>query len=110
MMVTKMLVLVLLSSGMVTCRDTSPDLASAVIQYSDTCEYSDYYDRCGDRCTDSWRYCYCGNTTINFSEDAQHQCCVPAEDSQGRKGVEGEVTEDRQCTKYGLVSSVLKVK
>ena len=31
-----------------TCRDTSPDLTSAVIQYSDTCDYDRDYDRCGD--------------------------------------------------------------
>ena len=46
-----MLVLVLLGSGMVTCGDTSPDLTSTVIQYSDTCKYSELYDRCGDQCT-----------------------------------------------------------
>ena len=100
-----MLVLVLLGSGMVTCGDTSPDLTSAVIQYSDddysapqygdTCRYSEGYDRCGDWCTSS-NDCECGNTTINIQRDAQ-QCCVPAEASHGRRD-EGVVTEDRQCS------------
>merc|ERR1712079_879425 len=78
MMVTKMLVLVLLlGSGMVTCRDTSPDLTSAVIQYSDTCKYSDLNVRCGDQCTTSSDYCYCGNTSIDFIEDSQHAPTLP---------------------------------
>ena len=95
MMVTKMLVLVLLGSGMVTCRDTSHDLTSTVIQYSDTCRYSDREVACGDQCISWLDDCECGNTKIIMERDAQ-QCCVPEEDSQGRRGV---VTEDRQCRK-----------
>ena len=84
-----MLVLVLLGSGMVTCGDTSPDLTSTVIQYSDTCKYSYNGFRCGDQC--KWGgYCECGNTTIDIRRDAQ-QCCMPAEDSQDRIGAEGAV-------------------
>ena len=101
-----MLVLVLLGSGMVTCRDTSPDLTSAVIQYSDTCKYSYNGFRCGDQC--KWGgYCECGNTTIDIRRDARH-CCVPAEASQGRRVAGDVVREDRQCSidsyidRYGL--------
>ena len=105
MMVTMMLVLVLLlGSGMVTCRDTSPDLTSTVIQYSDTCQYSEDYYRCGDRCTRGYNDCECGNTIIELRRDAQ-QCCVPAEDSKGRRG-EGVVTDDRHCSQKDWNSNV----
>ena len=100
-----MLLLVFLGTGMVTC--SSPDLTSAVIQYSDTCDYSKGDDRCGDQCTNRYNYCECGNTElVLWRGDQPQQCCVPAEASQVRRGAGGVVTEDRHCS--GGVYSYVK--
>ena len=84
-MVEILVLLLLLDSGLVICRDTNQDLTSTVIQYTDTCQYSDRKVRCGDQCIYDYRDCGCGSTRIDFKEDAQHQCCVPAEANQGRR-------------------------
>ena len=99
-MVEILVLLLLLDSGLVICRDTNQDLTSTVIQYTDTCSYSTSSVRCGDRCTIYHFDCECGDTKIDFKKEVQ-QCCVPLEDSQGRSGAEGVVTEDRQCTMDG---------
>ena len=82
-MIRTLVPVLLLGNIVVTCEDTNQAKISSVLQHNDTCKYSEGFARCGDQCIRGYKYCYCGNTTIDMRRGDQ-QCCVPP-------------MEDKQC-------------
>ena len=80
--------------------DTFPELMSPV--YSDTCEYSDRYVRCGDQCIDKNANCQCGPDVFRPYTTTDH-CCIPSpgtctKENRGSIGNYLNPTDDGVCS------------
>ena len=50
----------------------------AVTGYTDTCDYTDYYVKCGDQCISESALCYCGSSDAFLPYWDDELCCIPS--------------------------------
>ena len=72
--------------------------------YTDTCNYTGNYVKCGDQCIDYGAECQCGSDTFLPYYDDLH-CCIPSGGTCTREnGTRGDPTEDGVCSEGRTLS------
>ena len=103
-----MLLVMLILGVTASDRDTSPDKKQTDPVYNDTCAYSNWNVRCGDKCISGIADCHCGSDIFRPWDTKEH-CCITSDETctkePGRRGA-GVCSQGRKLSKSSHCNNI----